>query len=119
LALTGCPTTPSRTRAWGTFARILGHYSRRLSLFPLEIAVHKMTGLPAKTFGLKDRGLLKPGMAADITIFDADEVDEAATFTRPIQAAKGIDSVIVNGTVVWHDGKSTGARPGQVLVRGA
>lgn len=105
-------------RLWGTFARVLGHYSRGLNLFPLEAAVHKMTGLPAKTFGLKDRGVLKPGMAADITIFDADEVDEAATFTRPIQAAKGIDSVIVNGAVVWHDGKSTGARPGQVLMRG-
>jgi N-acyl-D-amino-acid deacylase len=104
-------------RLWGTFPRILGHYSRRLNLFPLETAVHKMTGLPAKTFGLQDRGVLKPGMAADITIFDADEVDETATFTQPIRAAKGIDSVIVNGTVVWHDGQPTGARPGQVLMR--
>jgi N-acyl-D-amino-acid deacylase len=77
-----------------------------------------MTGLPAKTFGLEDRGVLKPGMAADITIFDADEVVEAATFARSIQAAKGIDSVIVDGAVVWRDGKSTGARPGQVLMRG-
>ncbi|MEO8382530.1 MAG: D-aminoacylase [Acidobacteriota bacterium] len=106
-------------RLWGTFARVLGHYSRGLNLFPLETAVYKMTGLPAKTFGLQDRGVLKPGMAADITIFDADDVDETATFTRPIQAAKGIDSVIVNGTVVWRDGKSTGARPGQVLTRGS
>jgi len=105
-------------RLWGTFPRILGHYARRLHLFPLETAVHKMTGLPAKTFGLKDRGVLKPGMAADITIFDADEVDEAATFTRPTQAAKGIDTVIVNGAMVWHAGQSTGARPGQVLTRG-
>jgi N-acyl-D-amino-acid deacylase len=105
-------------RLWGTFPRVLGHYSRGLNLFPLEAAVHKMTGLPAKTFGLQDRGVLKPGMAADITIFDADGVGEAATFTRPIQAAKGIDRVIVNGQVVWHDGKATGARPGQVLMRG-
>jgi N-acyl-D-amino-acid deacylase len=105
-------------RLWGTFARVLGHYSRGLNLFPLETAVHKMTGLPAKTFGLEGRGVLKPGMAADITIFDAEEVDETATFARPIQAAKGIDSVIVNGVVVWHDGQSTGARPGQVLTRG-
>ena len=105
-------------RLWGTFPRILGHYSRGLNLFPLEVAVHKMTGLPAKTFGLVDRGVLKPGMAADITIFDADEVSEAATFAQPIQAAQGIDSVIVNGTVVWRDGQSTGARPGQVLTRG-
>jgi N-acyl-D-amino-acid deacylase len=105
-------------RLWGTFPRVLGHYSRGLHLFPLETAVYKMTGLPAKTFGLADRGVLKPGMAADMAIFDADEVDETATFTRPIQAAKGIDSVIVNGVVVWHDGQSTGARPGQVLTRG-
>jgi N-acyl-D-amino-acid deacylase len=105
-------------RLWGTFPRVLGHYSRELNLFPLETAVYKMTGLPAKTFGLEDRGVLKPGMAADITIFDADEVNEAATFTRPIQAAKGIYSVIVNGAAVWHDGESTGARPGQVLTRG-
>ncbi|HEX3577154.1 MAG TPA: amidohydrolase family protein, partial [Thermoanaerobaculia bacterium] len=104
-------------RLWGTFPRILGHYSRRLKLFPLETAVYKMTGLPARTFGLNDRGVLKPGMAADITIFDANEVDETATFTRPIQSAKGIATVIVNGAVVWHEGKSTGARPGQVLTR--
>lgn len=105
-------------RLWGTFPRVLGHYSRGLGLFPLETAVYKMTGLPAKTFGLADRGVLKPGMAADITLFDAGEIDETATFTQPIQAARGIDSVIVNGAVVWRDGQSTGARPGQVLVRG-
>ncbi|HEY5898663.1 MAG TPA: D-aminoacylase [Burkholderiales bacterium] len=104
-------------RLWGTFARVLGHYSRGLGLFPLETAVHKMTGLTAKTFGLKDRGVLKEGFAADITIFDAREVDEAASFTKPIQPAKGIEAVIVNGAVVWRDGKPTGARPGQVLRR--
>jgi N-acyl-D-amino-acid deacylase len=104
-------------RLWGTFARVLGHYSRGLNLFPLETAVYKMTGLTAKTFGLKDRGVLRTGMAADITIFDAGEVDEAATFARPIRPAKGIDTVIVNGEVVWRQGKSTGARPGSVLKR--
>jgi N-acyl-D-amino-acid deacylase len=77
-----------------------------------------MTGLPARTFGLKDRGVLAPGMAADITIFDAGEIDEGATFERPIAPAKGIDTVIVNGTIVWREGKPTGARPGQVLRRG-
>jgi N-acyl-D-amino-acid deacylase len=76
-----------------------------------------MTGLTATTFGLKDRGVLKEGYAADITLFDAGTVDEAATFARPIQPAKGIDAVIVNGEVVWKDGKSTGARPGRVLGR--
>ena len=104
-------------RLWGTFPRVLGHYCRSLNLFPLETAIYKMTGLTAKTFGLAGRGELKPGHAADIVLFDAAEVDEAATFARPIQPAKGIDTVIVNGEVVWRDGGPTGARPGQVLTR--
>jgi N-acyl-D-amino-acid deacylase len=104
-------------RLWGTFPRVLGHYARGLGLFPLETAVHKMTGLTARTFGLKDRGVLKSGMAADIAIFDAAEIDEAATFAKPIQPARGIDTVIVNGAIVWRAGKPTGARPGQVLKR--
>jgi len=104
-------------RLWGTFPRVLGHYARGLGLFPLETAVHKMTGLTAKTFGLKDRGVLKEGFAADLTIFDAGTVDEAATFARPIAPAKGVETVIVNGEVVWRDGAATGARPGRVLAR--
>ncbi|TAN49749.1 MAG: D-aminoacylase [Betaproteobacteria bacterium] len=104
-------------RLWGTFPRVLGHYARGLNLFSLETAVHKMTGLTAKTFGLADRGLLKAGYAADLAIFDAATVDEAATFARPIAAAKGIDTVIVNGAIAWRDGKSTGARTGRVLGR--
>ncbi|TAK44060.1 MAG: D-aminoacylase [Betaproteobacteria bacterium] len=104
-------------RLWGTFPRVLGHYARDLNLFSLETAVHKMTGLTAKTFGLADRGLLKAGYAADLAIFDAATVDEAATFARPIAAAKGIDTVIVNGAIAWRDGKSTGARTGRVLGR--
>jgi N-acyl-D-amino-acid deacylase len=106
-------------RLWGTFPRVLGHYSRGLGLFPLETAVYKMTGLTARTFGLKDRGVLRSGMAADITLFDPGEIDEAGTFAKPIQPAKGIDTVIVNGAVVWRDGQSTGARPGRVLKRDA
>ena len=109
--------TAPHPRLWGTFPRVLGHYSRGLNLFPLETAVYKMTGLTAKTFGLKDRGVLKPGRAADIAIFDAGKVDEAATFAKPIQPAKGIDTVIVNGAIVWREGRSTAARPGQVLQR--
>jgi N-acyl-D-amino-acid deacylase len=104
-------------RLWGTFPRVLGHYARDLALFPLEVAVHKMTGLTAKAFGLRDRGVLKAGMAADVCIFDADSVGESATFAKPIQPAKGIDTVIVNGAIVWREGKATGARPGQVLRR--
>jgi N-acyl-D-amino-acid deacylase len=96
---------------------VLGHYSRSLGLFPLETAVHKMTGLTAATFGLARRGVLKAGYAADITLFDEQAVAETASFENPIQAAKGIDTVIVNGEIVWHDGRPTGARPGQVLAR--
>jgi len=104
-------------RLWGTFARVLGHYARGLGLFPLETAVYKMTGLPAKTFGLADRGVVKEGAHADLCVFDAGLVDEAATFAKPIQAAKGIEAVIVNGTLVWRGGKASGARPGKVLRR--
>jgi N-acyl-D-amino-acid deacylase len=104
-------------RLWGTFPRVLGHYSRGLGLFPLETAVYKMTGLTAKTFGLKDRGVLREGAYADLCVFDAGTVDEAATFARPIQPAKGIDTVIVNGAITWRNGQPTGARPGRVLRR--
>jgi N-acyl-D-amino-acid deacylase len=104
-------------RLWGSFARVLGHYGRLLGLFPLETAVHKMTGLTAKNFGLKDRGVLKEGAYADLTLFNADTVDEVATYEKPIAPARGIDTVIVNGAVVWRDGRSTGARPGRVLAR--
>jgi len=104
-------------RLWATFPRVLGHYSRTLGLFSLEQAVHKMTGLTARTFGLKDRGVLKPGAYADITVFDPVAVSEGATFKQPIAPAPGIDTVIVNGAVVWRGGRSSGARPGRVLSR--
>ena len=108
-------------RLWGTFPRVLGHYSRGLGLFPLETAVYKMTGLTAKTFGLEARGVLQEGAFADLCVFDAGAVDEAATFARPIQPAKGIEVVIVNGAIVWRDGKPaaqlSGRWPGRVLRR--
>ena len=106
-------------RLWGTFPRVLGHYCRELGLFPLETAVYKMTGLPARNFGLKDRGQLRPGYWADITIFDAGEIGDAATFDMPTLTARGIDCVIVNGVPVWREGRSTGARSGRVLRGGA
>ena len=104
-------------RLWGSFPRVLGHYSRGLNLFPLETAVYKMTGLTAKSFGLEGRGVLREGAFADLAIFDAGAVDEAASFARPIQPAKGIETVIVNGAPVWRQGRSTGKRPGRVLGR--
>ena len=104
-------------RLWGSFPRVLGHYGRLLGLFPLETAVYKMTGLTAKNFGLKDRGVLREGAYADLTLFDADTVDEVATYATPIAPARGIEAVIVNGKMVWRDGRATGARPGRVLHR--
>jgi N-acyl-D-amino-acid deacylase len=104
-------------RLWATFPRVLGHYSRELGLFSLERAVHKMTGLTARTFGLEGRGVLRPGAFADITVFDAVTVDEAATFENPMAPSKGIDTVVVNGSVAWQHGRSTGARAGRVLAR--
>jgi len=109
--------TAPHPRLWGTFPRILGHYARDAGLFSLETAVHKMTGLTARRFGLEGRGELKVGAAADITLFDAATVADAATFSAPIRAAKGIELVMVNGDVVWRDGRSTGARPGRVVRR--
>ena len=106
-------------RLWGTFPRVLGHYARGLGLFSLETAIHKMTALTAGNFGLADRGVLKKGYAADVVLFSEQEIDEGASFAKPIQPAKGIDTVIVNGAVVWRDGKPTGARPGKVLKRTA
>jgi len=104
-------------RLWGSFPRVLGHYGRLLGLFPLETAIYKMTGLTAKNFGLKDRGVLKEGAYADLTLFDADTIDSAATYEQPIAPAHGIDTVIVNGQVVWRGGRSTGSHPGRVLAR--
>jgi N-acyl-D-amino-acid deacylase len=106
-------------RLWGTFPRVLGHYSRALGLFSLEQAVHKMTGLTARTFGLQDRGVLRPGAYADITVFDPVNVKEGATFKQPIVPAPGIDAVMVNGAVVWRNSGPSGARPGRVLSHAA
>ena len=106
-------------RLWGTFPRVLGHYSRDLRLFPLEAAVRKMTGLTARNFGLQDRGEIRVGAWADITLFDAGTIADAADFERSTQPATGIAAVLVNGEPVWRDGAATGARPGRVLARAA
>jgi N-acyl-D-amino-acid deacylase len=106
-------------RLWGTFPRVLGHYGRLMGLFPLETAIYKMTGLTAKNFGLADRGVLKEGAYADLVLFDPETIDSAADYEHPIAPAKGIDTVIVNGAVVWRDGRPSGKRPGRVLARTA
>jgi N-acyl-D-amino-acid deacylase len=111
--------TKPHPRLWGTFPRVLGHYSRELKLFPLETAIYKMTGLTAGKFGLKDRGVLQAGAHADITLFNAETVIDAADFQQSTLPARGISAVIVNGAPVWRDGKPTGARPGRLLLRNA
>ena len=102
-------------RLWGTFPRVLGHYARDLGLLPLHEAVHRMTGLPASEFGFKDRGVIRPGAFADITLFDPKTVKDSATFEAPMQPAIGIELVLVNGRPVWRDGKATGERPGRPI----
>ena len=109
--------TRPHPRLWGTFPRVLGHYSRDVGLFPLEEAVRKMTGLSAIQFGLTDRGVLKTGNYADIVLFDPTTVIDTASFTDPMQPATGIELVIVNGRPVWQDGAITGARPGRAIRR--
>lgn len=104
-------------RLWGTFPRILGHYSRDKGLFSLETAVHKMTGLTAAEFGFADRGVIREGAFADITMFDPDLVRDRATFEEPTRRADGIHMVLVNGVPVWEGAAPTGRRPGQVLRR--
>jgi N-acyl-D-amino-acid deacylase len=109
--------THPHPRLWGTFPRVLGHYCRELKLFSLENAVHRMTGLSAKNFGLTGRGIVAEGTYAELCLFDPDTVIDTADFAKPISPAKGIVLVIVNGLAVWQNGKSTDARPGRALLR--
>ena len=102
-------------RAYGTFPRILGYYARDQKLFPLEFAVRKMTSLAAQRVGLADRGLVKPGMYADITVFNPATVIDRATFEKPHQTSAGIEYVFVNGQLVLEHGRITSARPGRGL----
>jgi N-acyl-D-aspartate/D-glutamate deacylase len=102
-------------RAYGTFPRILGRYVRDSGLMPLELAVRKMTSLAAQRVGLVDRGLLRPGMFADITVFDPAIVADRATFDQPHQTSVGIVHVFVNGEAVLKRGQLTPARPGRGL----
>jgi N-acyl-D-amino-acid deacylase len=104
-------------RLWGTFPRVLGHYSRDLKLFPLEDAVRRMTSYSARRFKLTGRGEVKPGFYADICVFDPATVIDTATFEKPISAARGIDVVLCNGQIVWRDGKPGGGRAGRTLLR--
>ncbi len=105
----------SHPRGWGTYPRILGRYVRQEHLLSLEAAVHKMTGAPAVRVGLPDRGLLRPGMFADITVFDPKTVIDRATFESPNQYPEGIHFVLVNGQISVDQGRRTSALAGRPL----
>jgi N-acyl-D-amino-acid deacylase len=103
-------------RAYGSFPRVVGHYVRE-GVLRLEDAIRKMTSYPAQTYKLPRRGILRPGMAADITIFDSDKIEDTASFENPIQYPKGIKHVFVNGVMAVENGSYTGQRAGKVVRR--
>jgi N-acyl-D-amino-acid deacylase len=108
------PGTKPHPRAFGTFPRVAGRLRRDQGWFALEDAVRRMTSVAAQRFGLHDRGLVRPGMVADLVLFD-DDIDDRATFDEPTQLASGVRHVWVAGEAIVADGRSTGLRPGQML----
>lgn len=100
-------------RSYGTFPRVLGRYVRERKVMPLETAIHKMTGLPAKKLNLKERGVIRTGAFADLVAFDPSTVTDTATFTDPHQYPAGIEAVVVNGVMTARDGQLTGALAGR------
>src|SRR3954462_10379416 len=102
-------------RSYGTFARVLGVYVRERKVLTLQDAIRRMSSMPAERLKFGDRGLLRPGMKADIAVFDPAAVRDTATFQNPHQYAVGFSQVIVNGEVVYENGQMTDARPGRVL----
>ena len=115
----GLPTLEGKPhpRLFGTFARVLGHYARDEGLFPLSEAIYRMTGFPAKKFGLLDRGQIKSGMKADLVLFDEKTILDLGTFEHPNQTPRGIGAVFVNGVPTVRGGRPTGKRTGQALRR--
>lgn len=109
----GLPGQPRpHPRLWGTFPRVLGRYVREMKLLSLSMAIHKMTGLSAQTFGLSGRGLIKEGYMADLVLFDPERIEDAGTFEDPEQPAHGIFKVLVAGSVCWRNGAAIGERRG-------
>lgn len=114
----GLPNDPHpHPRLWGTFPKVLGYYSRERKLFDLPTAVHKMTGMSAQRYCLTDRGVIREGAYADLVLFDANKIQDLATFDNPIQAAKGIEVVMVNGAVSYQNGQVDSHRHGRFLYR--
>jgi N-acyl-D-amino-acid deacylase len=102
-------------RLWGTFPRVLGHYCRDRKLFPLEQAVHRMTGATAEVFGLDQRGVIRPGNFADLVLFDPDTIIDRATYESPDTQSVGVQCVMVNGKIVFDGEQVTGTRAGRLL----
>jgi N-acyl-D-amino-acid deacylase len=115
----GLPTLRGKPhpRLYGTFARVLGTYARDEHVLPLETAVHRMTGFPARKFGLEGRGEVRPGAFADLVVFDPARIADIATYQDPHHPPAGIAHVFVNGAQVVREGAHTGARPGRTLRR--
>jgi N-acyl-D-amino-acid deacylase len=108
------PGTKPHPRAYGAFPRVAGRLRREQGWFPLEDAVRRMTSVAAQRFSLSDRGLVRPGMAADLVLFD-EGIDDRSTFDSPTELATGVQHVWVAGEAIVADGRITGRRPGRVL----
>jgi N-acyl-D-aspartate/D-glutamate deacylase len=106
---------PTHPRAYGSFARVLGYYVREEKVLPLHQAIRQMSGLPAATAGLADRGLLRAGYFADVVVFDPATVKDLATFTEPHQLSRGVSEVLVNGQLTVSGGKFAGPLAGRAL----
>ena len=102
-------------RAYGNFARLLGKYVREEKVISLTEAVRRLSSLPATNLGLDHRGFLRPGMFADVVVFDPQTIADRATFENPHQLSVGVQHVFVNGTQVLKGGELTGAKPGRAL----
>ena len=102
-------------RLWGTFPRVLGRYVREQRLLSLELAIHKMTGLSARRFGLKARGVLAVGNFADVVIFDEHRVTDQASYRQPTRASSGIDAVFINGVLACEQGRTVLGHAGRLL----
>jgi len=109
------PTARVHPRAYGTFARVLGWGVREARLFPLEEAIHKMTGLPAQILGLPERGRLAAGAMADVAVFDPLRVKDESTYAEPTRLASGVEYVFINGEPALDGGRLANARGGRIL----
>jgi N-acyl-D-amino-acid deacylase len=123
IASDGSPAMPTfgkdapHPRAYGTFARVLGVYVREKHVLTLENAIRKMSSFPAQRMGIEDRGILRPGLKADIVVFNSTTIIDRATFEKPHQYAEGVTAVIVNGQIALNGGRMTGVRAGRALRR--